>query len=136
VGSLVDLGFLLLAAVVSAIWVHGRFGQSRSLRLLALIMLSGLGLLAFAYSAISPKDDVVQHECIRIGSRLRVLACHASCVSANRNSVRVSATSRIADVADEPRPEGTIEVRLAFLLPVTHHTAALATRAPPLPIYN
>jgi hypothetical protein len=135
-GALADLGFLLLAAVASAIWVRGRVSQRRSPRFLAVILLSGLGLLAFAFSAISPNDDLVQTECLRVRKSFRILSGHTKVASAHNSSVNISAIPRLVRKPQLHQPEGIVE-RLLVVATVraeTFQARLSANRAPPLPI--
>jgi hypothetical protein len=79
--AVTDLCFLSVT-ICSAVWPH--VTRRRVIRSFALILLGSLGVFAFAWSAISPEDDVFQHECIRRRIPSRMLnKSHESLCSAD-----------------------------------------------------
>ena|SRR6266567_7242793 len=128
-GTLLNLDFLLRGTVAFIIWARGKPRHGRTA-----ILLSGLGILAFILSAVSPDDDDFQHEWIRGGTSLRTPAKCAKSRPAHGISANILAVS--IDKPHLPRPDGIVErlYLVAFVLPERLQVTACTNRAPPLPI--
>src|SRR6266567_9583168 len=123
-GTLLNLDFLLRGTVAFIIWARGKPRHGRTA-----ILLSGLGILAFILSAVSPDDDDFQHEWIRGGTSLRTPANCAKARPAHGTSANISAVS--IDRPHLPLPDGIVgRLRpIAFVPSARLHASACTNRA-------
>ena len=63
-GTFPNSGFLLLGLAVFAVWVRALFPLCLRRRCIS-DLLGGVGIFALTLSAVSPDDDLLQHELIR-----------------------------------------------------------------------
>jgi hypothetical protein len=93
-GAVQSLCSLLLSVSAFAICVPKRVTQS-SVRRLALVLISIVGVSAFVLSAISTDDDLLQHEFLRSGPLFRTSAKNTGRATAPGSSVKFPAIAAV-----------------------------------------
>ena len=125
-GALLDLLLLLLCTVLAALWMRAWVGRHGGARWTAALLFS-FALLAFAFSATSPDDDLVQQV---FATRVaRVGRHHGAAV--RKPLDRSPFLARTAAPAPRPAPRESSVIPAGDAVPKGTATALPSIHAPP-----
>jgi hypothetical protein len=132
-GVVANFCFLLLALAVFAVWTRAIFTR-RLPRHCIINLLGGAGIFALTLSAISPDDDLLQHELIRPASQ-------SSNVFRQVRATRTGSISTFPVIAlsspahpIQPVKVGGVPIASQRVCLRTLHVTPVSSRPPPLPL--